>query len=170
MAETTSAEAAFAQVDLLTAELELNGSIYEGFSTAIMVKGQPRTVALCREFNDAVQLMAIITHAKTASPSVRAPIGTAEGSDIDLVSLMRIAGAPQDAYQEAQKTAGNWPPYNSAHEGLAVIHEEFDELKAHVWTNQKRRDLEAMRAEAIQLAATAIRFAADCCTEERGRR
>ena len=78
MAETTSAEAAFAQVDLLTAELELNGSIYEGFSTAIMVKGQPRTVALCREFNDAVQLMTIIAHAQTASPAEPSSVGEVE--------------------------------------------------------------------------------------------
>lgn len=61
-----NANAAFAPVDLLTAELELNSSIYEGFSAAIMVKGQPRTVALCREYGDAVQLMAVIENAKTA--------------------------------------------------------------------------------------------------------
>lgn len=47
-------------VDLETAELEIEGSIYEGFAAAIMVKGRPRTVALCREYADAVQLMALI--------------------------------------------------------------------------------------------------------------
>lgn len=83
------------------------------------------------------------------------------------LALIKAAG---DATAEAERAARNWPPYNSAHEGLAVIHEEFDELKAHVWTNQKRRDLKAMRAKAIQLAATALRFAAECCSEERGRR
>ena len=55
-------------------------------------------------------------------------------------------------------------------EGFAALHAEFDELKAHVWTNQKRRDLAAMRKEAIQLAACAIAFAADCCGDETGRR
>ena len=59
-----------------------------------------------------------------------------------------------------------WGPFNSAHEGFAVINEEFDELKAHVWTNQKRRDLEAMQKEAIQLA---VRFAEEVCDETRGR-
>jgi len=59
MGDSTTA-AALGSVDLETAELELNGSIYEGFSTAIMVKGQPRTIALCREYGDAVQLMALV--------------------------------------------------------------------------------------------------------------
>lgn len=59
---------------------------------------------------------------------------------------------------------------NSAHEGYGVMLEEFEELKAHVFTNQKRRDLDAMRKEAIQVAAMAMRFAADICNEERGRR
>ena len=78
--------------------------------------------------------------------------------------------AAVDALLEAETTAIRWPAYNSAHEGLGVIHEEFDELKAHVWIKQKNRDLAAMRREAIQLAATALRFAADGCNEEVGRR
>ncbi|WP_313010699.1 hypothetical protein [Brevundimonas sp.] len=51
---------AFAPVDLLTADLEIDTSIYKGFAAAIMVKGQPRMIALCREYADAVQLAAII--------------------------------------------------------------------------------------------------------------
>lgn len=63
-----------------------------------------------------------------------------------------------------------WPPMNSAHEGYGVLKEEFRELEAHVFTNQRKRDLEAMRKEAIQVAAMAMRFAAEICNEERGRR
>lgn len=49
-----------AVVDLSAVDLEMSSSIYEGFSTAIMVKGQPRMIALCREYADAVQIMALI--------------------------------------------------------------------------------------------------------------
>lgn len=59
---------------------------------------------------------------------------------------------------------------NSAHEGYAVLLEELDELWEHVKTKQKNRDLHAMKREAIQIAAMAMRFAVECCTEERGRR
>lgn len=66
--------------------------------------------------------------------------------------------------------AGKWPAMNSAHEGYGVLMEEVDELWDHVKTRQKNRDLAAMQAEAIQVAAMALRFAHDICNEERGRR
>ncbi len=56
------------------------------------------------------------------------------------------------------KSASKWPPFNSAHEGYGVLLEEMDELKAHIWTRQDKRDLAAMRAEAIQVAAMAVKF------------
>lgn len=74
-----------------------------------------------------------------------------------------------EAVDEAVKAGTMWPPFNSAHEGFAILMEEFEELKAHVWMNQKRRDLPAMRAEAIQVAAMAIRFAKDVIDDGRGR-
>jgi len=75
-----------------------------------------------------------------------------------------------DACLEAEQALADHGPFNSAHEGFGVLHEEFDELKAHVWTHQRRRDLPSMRKEAIQVAAVALRFAAELCSEERGRR
>lgn len=63
-----------------------------------------------------------------------------------------------------------WPPMNSAHEAFAVMQEEVDELWEHVKTKQSKRNLLAMRREAIQVAAMAIRFAAEVCSEERGRK
>ena len=48
--------------------------------------------------------------------------------------------------------------FQSAHEGYAIILEELDELKAHVWTKQNDRDLDRMRKEAIEVAAMAVKF------------
>lgn len=78
--------------------------------------------------------------------------------------------AMQALAAEIHTACDAWPEFNSAHEGFAVLAEEVDELWDHVKTNQKRRDLAAMRKEAIQIAAVAIRFAAGVCNEERGRR
>jgi hypothetical protein len=78
--------------------------------------------------------------------------------------------ALDQARDELADALEKWPPMNSAHEGYGVLLEELKELEAHVFTNQKKRDLDAMRKEAIQVAAMAMRFAADICNEERGRK
>lgn len=57
-------------------------------------------------------------------------------------------------------------PFHSAHEGFAVALEEVDELKAHVWTNQKKRDYPAMRKEAMQCAAMFLAFMVECAMIE----
>jgi hypothetical protein len=75
-----------------------------------------------------------------------------------------------DAGNEVLNARANWPPFNSAHEAFAVMSEEVTELWQHVCTKQSRRDLPAMRKEAIQVAAMALRFAIEVCTEERGRK
>jgi hypothetical protein len=64
------------------------------------------------------------------------------------------------AWNELQNAMNNWPKFNSAHEGFAVLKEEVDELWEHVKTNQKNRDLKAM----------ALRFAYEICNEESGRK
>ncbi len=51
---------------------------------------------------------------------------------------------------ELEKAVSTWPAFNSAHEGFAALLEEVDELKEHVWLNQKKRDLEAMKKEAFR--------------------
>lgn len=81
-----------------------------------------------------------------------------------------IGEVAAEAAIEAGCAAEKWPPMNSAHEGYAVLLEEVHELWAHVMTNQQKRDIEAMRKEAIQVAAMAIRFAHDICDEGRGRK
>lgn len=71
---------------------------------------------------------------------------------------------------EVRTAKAKWPPFNSAHEAFAVLDEERCELRQHVHTKQANRDLAAMRKEAIQVAAMAVRFALEVCTEEVGRK
>ena len=80
-----------------------------------------------------------------------------------------ILQTQKDIYEELV-VALNWPAMNSAHEGYGVLLEEFDELWAWVKTKQKNRNIDAMRQEALQIAAMAIRFAVDVCNEEVGRK
>src|SRR5271168_4619720 len=71
---------------------------------------------------------------------------------------------------EVSKVMLNFPPFNSAHEGFAVLKEEVDELWDQVKIKQKNRDLDKMKSEAIQVAAMALRFIVDVCDERAGRK
>lgn len=71
---------------------------------------------------------------------------------------------------EAVEAMSRFEPFQSPHEGYAVILEEMDELKAHVWMKQTHRDINAMTREAIQVAAMAVRFIHDVCNDIEGRR
>ena len=75
-----------------------------------------------------------------------------------------------DVATEVRRAKMLWPTFNSAHEGYAVILEELEEVKTHVFMKQSLRDLQLMRDEAVQLAAMAVRFAAEVCDETRGRK
>ncbi len=55
---------------------------------------------------------------------------------------------------ELQRATGKFGPFNSAHEGYAVILEELDEA----WTEIKRNNLSAAQAEMVEVAAMALRF------------
>lgn len=71
---------------------------------------------------------------------------------------------------EIYRARGMFPQMNSAHEGIAIIEEEFLELREHVYMKQKNRFLPDMRKEAIELAAMAVCFACEVCDEENGRK
>jgi len=83
---------------------------------------------------------------------------------------MKLEDILKAVNDEVTRATALWPPFNSAHEGFAVLKEEVDELWDHVKTNQKKRNIEDMRKEAIQVAAMAVRFANDICNEEKGRK
>lgn len=72
---------------------------------------------------------------------------------------------------ELTAAMSKFPPFNSAHEGHSVIREEFDvELWEHVVAKQGARDIDAMRKEAVQVAAMAVRFVIDICNSENGQK
>jgi NTP pyrophosphatase (non-canonical NTP hydrolase) len=90
--------------------------------------------------------------------------------DRRLIESSPLEVALNDVFDEVYSATRKWPPFNSCHEGYAVLLEEVEEVWEHVKTNQKRRDLTAMRKEAIQVAAMAVRFALEVCDETRGRK
>ena len=55
---------------------------------------------------------------------------------------------------EVMRAIAKFPPFNSAHEGYAVLKEEVDEL----WDDVKRDYPEGALAEAVQVAAMGVRF------------
>ena len=71
------------------------------------------------------------------------------------------AMAANDAVEELQRARAKFDPFNSAHEGYAVLLEEVEELWIEVRTKSGTK--QSQRAEAIQIAAMALRFAADVC-------
>ena len=64
---------------------------------------------------------------------------------------------PTELYEvgmEVRRAEAKFPPFNSAHEGWAVLQEEVDEM----WDAIKENDVEHARKEAVQVAAMAVRF------------
>jgi NTP pyrophosphatase (non-canonical NTP hydrolase) len=72
------------------------------------------------------------------------------------------ATAERDAIEEARqrmaRAFGRYGPFASTHEALGVLAEEWDELRIAVRANAS----ESVRDEALDLAAVALRLAAQC--------
>ena len=64
------------------------------------------------------------------------------------------------ATEYLQTAAVRHPPIHSAHEGAAILKEKYDIL----WEEVKRLDADRMRAAAVKLAATALRFVVETCS------
>ncbi len=78
---------------------------------------------------------------------------------------LNVGSVTRAAADELRRILQKHKRWNSAHEGYAKMLEEMDELKTEVWLKESKRDLKRMRKEAIQVAATALRFALECCDE-----
>lgn len=72
-----------------------------------------------------------------------------------------------DVKDEVARARAAYPPFHSAHEGESVLREEFTELVAWVHRKPSLRSSIQMRAECVQIAAMAMRFAEDLCDTER---
>lgn len=66
-----------------------------------------------------------------------------------------------EVYAELQRAEKKHSPINSSHEAYGVMQEEFDEM----WNAIKKDDLIQARAEALSVAAMAIRFIQDVCDD-----
>jgi hypothetical protein len=69
----------------------------------------------------------------------------------------------KEVLAEVFRATKSYPPFHSAHEGWALLLEEVDELWDEVKIKQSERDINTMKAEAVQVAAMALRFMHDCC-------
>lgn len=79
----------------------------------------------------------------------------------------------ESMWEELNDAQNKFPKFNSAHEGYAVMKEEFDELWDLIKVNQSKRDEnwknEAYK-EAKQIGAMAARFIVDILNDENWRR
>ena len=66
-------------------------------------------------------------------------------------------------YKELAKAVNKFGAFNSTHEGIGIIREEYLELEKEVFKKQSEYDMENMKIEAAHVAAMAIRFMQDCC-------
>ena len=62
--------------------------------------------------------------------------------------------------QELKRATEKFGAFNSTHEGISVLREEYLELEKEVFWGENPA---CMGAEAIQVAAMALRFLHDCC-------
>lgn len=74
----------------------------------------------------------------------------------------------RDVMQELAQARQEHPPMHSAHEGLSIMEEEVDETRREVYRNPRKWPdyKQRIRAEAVQVAAMAIRLIGDVCDSD----
>lgn len=66
----------------------------------------------------------------------------------------------QDVVRELRRATAKFGAFASGHEGIAILREEYLELEREVFWGKHPSNV---RAEAVQVAAMAIRFIVDVC-------
>ncbi|MCW4027351.1 MAG: hypothetical protein NWE76_07720 [Candidatus Bathyarchaeota archaeon] len=74
---------------------------------------------------------------------------------------MKLSEIADDVVAEVRRAEMKFPPFNTPHEGYAIIKEELDELWEEIRKQYDVRTKEKMRKEALQVAAMAVRFMGD---------
>lgn len=76
------------------------------------------------------------------------------------------AGALPDVATELKRARSKFAPFHSGHEGFAVLKEEVDELWQELCWGKGPEHPARLRAEAVQVAAMAVRFIEDVCDKQ----
>lgn len=79
-------------------------------------------------------------------------------TDVASEELKQIVEEAALEYAAAEATKGK---FNSFHQGISVIREEFEELWDEVKKRSVNRDKDAMRREAVQIIAATMHFIKD---------
>ncbi len=74
---------------------------------------------------------------------------------------MKMDTALCEVKEELLDATEEFGSFSSPHEGLAIILEEYEELKAEVFRQFDMRSIAAFRKEACHVAAMAVRFMVD---------
>ena len=74
---------------------------------------------------------------------------------------MKSNTATEEIRLELLQASKKFGAFSSPHEGLAVILEEYEELKAEVFKKSEERDIEKLHKEAKHVAAMGLRFMVD---------
>jgi hypothetical protein len=82
------------------------------------------------------------------------------------VAVSKLGIVAACVIEEVERAQAKFPPYNSAHEGHSVIQEEFEELWDEIKNNKAEGAALRQMQEAIQVAATAIRYVHDLMSDE----
>lgn len=79
---------------------------------------------------------------------------------LDHPELLHIC---EEVVHELGRASDEYGPFPTIHHGMSVLLEEVDELQEETRKRPGAVDVEAMRTEAIQVAAMAVRFILDLC-------